>query len=101
MNLIGVTAISQIAKIDKIIQAGISVGVSGEFIVPTGGGLVHQIVNNLNIASYCLMFEDNSLPIYDAVLMKILLLKNDPERFIKTSNRFATLGARACNQRRG
>ncbi len=60
----------------------------GDFIIPLGFGHVHRRVDNRCVASYCLMFEDSSLPIYDTILMKILLLKNDPERFIKTSNSF-------------
>jgi hypothetical protein len=60
----------------------------GNFIVPIDYGHVHQFIDNRCVASYCLVFEDPLIPIYDIVLMKILLLKNDPEHFIKTANNF-------------
>jgi len=60
----------------------------GDFVIPMGHGHVHQVVENRCVASYCLMFEDGSIPIYDTILMKILLLKNDPQKFISTANKF-------------
>jgi hypothetical protein len=61
----------------------------GTFVVPaTDHGLVDQYVDGTYKASYCVMFEDRTIPIGDVVLMKVALLKADPDLFMSTANKF-------------
>jgi len=62
---------------------------AGSFVVPvTSHGLVKQYVGKEYISSYCIVFQDYSLPVGDEALMKIALLKADPDKFFKTANKF-------------
>lgn len=62
---------------------------AGDFVVPvTAHGLVKQYVDKKYKVSYCVVFEDYSLPVGDEALMKIALLKTDPARFIRKANKF-------------
>lgn len=58
------------------------------FVTPVSSVLVEQFVNGKYIASHCIMFEDYSLPIGDEIAMKVALLKANPEKFLKTANKF-------------
>jgi hypothetical protein len=61
----------------------------GKWIVPLGYGKVTRFVNGHIEAQYCLVPEDDSIPLGDEVLTKVLLLKGDPEAFLAKANRFA------------
>lgn len=62
----------------------------GEFRVPVAShGFVEQYVEGKHVQNYCLVFSNWSIPLGDEVLMKLALLKTDPERFMKTSNKQA------------
>ena len=68
--------------------------VLGEFRVPVAThGLVQRYIDGKYEASYCVVFEDYTLPLGDEVLMKYALLKTDPRRFLKTANRFVQRAA--------
>lgn len=61
----------------------------GDFVVPvTAHGLVRRYVDGEYEASYCVVFQDYSIAIGDEVLMKVALLRTDPQRFLKIANRF-------------
>lgn len=61
----------------------------GEFVVPVSAhGLVRQYVNGKYVSSYCIVFRDYMLPVGDEILMKVALLKADPQHFFKTANKF-------------
>lgn len=63
----------------------------GKFVIPTKAhGMVKQYDNETNkfMQAHCIVFNDYSIPVGDELLMKTVLLKTDPERFIKTSNKF-------------
>jgi hypothetical protein len=62
---------------------------AGNFVVPiTGHGMVMQYVDGKYVVSHCVVFQDYSIPVGDEVLMKIALLKTDPQRFMRVSNKF-------------
>ena len=60
----------------------------GTFVVPVGHGKVRRYVGGRPEGEYCVIFDDSSIPVGDEVLMKVTLLKTDPERFLRTANRF-------------
>ena len=60
----------------------------GRFVVPVGHGKVKRFVNDQEEAQYCMIFRDYTIPVGDEVLMKVALLKTDPERFLREANRF-------------
>jgi hypothetical protein len=61
----------------------------GDFKVPVcAHGLAKLYVDGKYKASYCVVFADYRIPVGDEVLMKVALLKTDPERFIKTAHKF-------------
>lgn len=58
----------------------------GDFHIPIKThGFVEQYVGGKYAASYCIVFEDPRIPVGDEVLMKKLLLKADPQKFLKTA----------------
>lgn len=58
----------------------------GEFVVPViAHGLIRHYVEGEYYASYCVVFKDWTIPFGDEALMKIMLLKADPKRLIKTA----------------
>ena len=61
----------------------------GEFrlVEKTHGG-VHRYVDGFYECSYCVVFADANLPLGDNLAMKVALLKTDPERLIRTANRY-------------
>ena len=60
----------------------------GEFRIPLRKhGLVEQRIHGVHVASYCLIFQDRSIPVGDEVLMKMALLKVDVARFMAVSNK--------------
>lgn len=62
---------------------------AGDFVVPiTAHGLVKHYVEGKYVVSLCVVFQDYSIPVGDEALMKIALLKTDPQRFIRTANKF-------------
>jgi len=61
----------------------------GTFVVPVGYGKVARYVDGKPEAEYCMVFESPDIPLGDEVLMKVGLIKTDPERFLKEANRFA------------
>ena len=68
---------------------------SGEFVVPVSAhGLVKQYIEGEYKASYCIVFQDWNLPLGDETLMKIALLKTNPDRFFKVANKFIETGHR-------
>jgi len=68
--------------------------VFGEFRIPVATyGLVERYVDKVYEASYCIVFKDHSIPLGDECLMKIALLKTDPQKFLKTANRFVRRAA--------
>jgi hypothetical protein len=52
-------------------------------------GFIQQFVEGKHVADYCVVFADYNIPHYDEVLMKVLLLRSDPERLMKVANKFA------------
>lgn len=62
----------------------------GIFVVNAVNGrdLVHRFQFGNYICSYCVMFSDYTIPDGDYVLMKVSLLKADPEKLIKIANKF-------------
>lgn len=60
----------------------------GKFVVPVGRGKVRRFVDDEPEAEYCIVFEDANLPVGDEVLMKVGLLKTDPEKFMATAERW-------------
>ena len=71
---------------------------SGDFLVPVKAhGLVEQYVDGKYKASYCIVFEDYSIPCGDEALMKVILLKADIARFMKFANKFVN---HPCMRRR-
>lgn len=63
---------------------------AGDFVVPVSAhGLVRQYVDGKYKMSYCIVFQDYSIPVGDEALMKIVLLKADPKKFMAVANKFA------------
>mgnify|MGYP007017489555 CR=1 FL=1 len=63
--------------------------IGGTFVVPVSAhGLVEHYENGVYKASYCIIFQDYSIPVGDEALMKVALLKADPKKFFQTANRF-------------
>jgi len=63
----------------------------GDFKVPAfQHGLVEHFVEGKYKASYCVVFEDYRLPLGDEILMKVVLLKTNPDKFLKVANKFVT-----------
>ena len=61
----------------------------GTFKVPVcQHGLAKLYVDGKYKASYCVVFEDYRIPVGDEALMKVALLKTDPDRFIKVAHKF-------------
>lgn len=60
----------------------------GRFVIPVGPGKVTRYVDDKPEAQYCMIFKDHDIPVGDEVLMKLVLLKSDPERFLQEANRF-------------
>jgi len=62
---------------------------AGTFVVPVSAhGLVEHYENGNYKASYCIVFQDYSIPVGDEALMKVALLKADPKKFFQTANKF-------------
>ena len=60
----------------------------GEFRVPVSKhGFVEQYVDGKHVQDHCIVFADFMIPPGDEALMKIALLKTDPKKFMKTSNK--------------
>lgn len=60
----------------------------GEFRVPvTKHGFVEQYVDGKHTQNHCIVFSDWTIPPGDETLMKVVLLKTDPRRFMKVSNK--------------
>ena len=61
----------------------------GDFKIPVcAHGLTKLYVEGKYKASYCVVFADHRIPCGDEVLMKVALLKTDPERFLRVANKF-------------
>lgn len=62
---------------------------AGTFVVPVmAHGLVDWYVNGEYKKSLCVVFQDYSIPLGDEVLMKVALLKTDPQHFLTTAVQF-------------
>jgi hypothetical protein len=68
---------------------------SCDMVVPVHQhGLVKQYIDGKYTASYCVVFQDYSIPVGDEVLMKIALIKADPKRFFQVANKFVESNGR-------
>lgn len=55
-----------------------------KFVIPVHYGSVLQYdKDDLQIASYCIVYQDPTIPYGDVALMKYILLKSDPKTFFK------------------
>jgi len=74
-------------KKEAVVHGAVTVPVKGmgDFKVLVNGGLVHQIKDGNSVKTYCVIATDPRIPEPDVALVKIMLLKHDPNRFFEVA----------------
>lgn len=79
----------EIEEMDSLKRVSVISGNYGTFLVPiTPHGLVARYIDGKYDGHYCIVFKDHTIPLGDEILMKIALLKADPDKFLSIANKF-------------